>query len=168
MNNIWNELSEESKEYIRKLFNEYEPICEADLIRMNLMSDLFGKENLKPQIKTWDDLEKYDKVRSDLYAPVFSELSACNILPKGLFNKLVATIQIAELINTSYGGIVTNEEWADSSIVKHTIWYDSIDKEFCKNSSCREKTFLSFHTVEQRNEFLENNESLCKDYFMIN
>lgn len=168
MNNIWNELSEESRKEVITIYKKMESYSEWGK-RMGL-DEVFGRENLNPtpQIKTWEDLEKYNKVRADLYAPVFSELSACNILPAGLFNKLVATIKIAELINTSYGGMITDEEWNNPEIQKYCIYWSNNLKDFYYDFTYGNREFLAFHTSEQQNSFFKNNKSLCKDYYMIN
>lgn len=64
-----------------------------------------------------------------------------------------------------FGGVITNEEWEDENMVKYAICR-------CKNSisaTCCYYTyyFLSFHTAEQRDLFLKENEDLVKDYLMI-
>lgn len=176
MSNIWNELSEESKKFIISQYDFHKKskeLSKENTAIMYYLEELFSKENLcpEPQIKTWEDLEKtLSKPHIEDINDTFNAICLLFGLKMGsnpVTRKIIATYKIAVLIDANYGGVITDEEWADSSFAKHTIWYDSIDKEFCKNSSCREKTLLSFHTVEQRNEFLRNNYQLCRDYFMI-
>lgn len=76
----------------------------------------------------------------------------------------LAMAQISQLI-PYYGGKIDNDEWEDYSIRKYVIFrevnYVKLD------IFCRKYEFLAFHTAEQRDEFLKNNEQLVKDYLMI-
>lgn len=76
----------------------------------------------------------------------------------------LAMAQISQLI-PYYGGEITNDEWKDSSIRKYIIFRKMSYVGRCEAYSNSE--FLAFHTAEQRNEFLKNNEQLVKDYLMI-
>lgn len=71
--------------------------------------------------------------------------------------------QISQLM-PYYGGEITNEEWGNSS-PKYIIdrYGNMINITFHTNAYY----FLAFHTKEQRDMFLENNEQLVKDYLMI-
>lgn len=72
--------------------------------------------------------------------------------------------QISQLM-PYYGGEITNDEWKDNSIKKYVIFRGMKCVDTGINYSHYE--FLSFHTEEQRNEFLNNNKQLVKDYLMI-
>lgn len=75
----------------------------------------------------------------------------------------LAMAQISQLM-PYYGGEITNEEWGNSSSKYIIDKYDNrIDISFHRNAYY----FLAFHTSEQRDEFLKNNEQLVKDYLMI-
>lgn len=76
----------------------------------------------------------------------------------------LAMAQISQLI-PYYGGEITNDEWKDSSIRKYIILRKMSYVGRCEAYSNYE--FLAFHTAEQRDEFLKNNEQLVKDYLMI-
>lgn len=76
----------------------------------------------------------------------------------------LAMAQISQLI-PYYGGEITNDEWKDSSIRKYIIFRKMSYVGRCEAYSNYE--FLAFHTAEQRDEFLKNNEQLVKDYLMI-
>lgn len=69
----------------------------------------------------------------------------------------LAMAQISQLM-PYYGGEITGEEWENSS-PKYII-------DRCGNMT-NAYYFLAFHTKEQRDMFLENNEQLVKDYLMI-
>lgn len=77
---------------------------------------------------------------------------------------VLAMAQISQLI-PYYGGKITNDEWNDNSIKKYVIYkscnHVNVDVVFAKYE------LLAFHTQEQRDEFLKNNEQLVKDYLMI-
>lgn len=72
--------------------------------------------------------------------------------------------QISQLI-PFYGGEITDKEWKDSDMKKYVITRDGNEIRSVANYTRHE--FLAFHTSEQRDEFLKNNEQLVKDYLMI-
>ena len=63
-----------------------------------------------------------------------------------------------------FGGVVTDEEWDEDD-----LHYVIFRRGNCIVSSCNIEIhrFLAFHTAEQRDLFLEENEDLVKDYLMI-
>lgn len=71
--------------------------------------------------------------------------------------------QISQLM-PYYGGEITNEEWLESEM-KYTI--EKNGKKACGDKRVGTYMLLAFHTKEQRDEFLKNNEQLVKDYLMI-
>lgn len=76
----------------------------------------------------------------------------------------LAMAQISQLI-PFYGGEITDEEWKDGDMKKYVITRDCNEIKSVVNYIKYE--FLAFHTEEQRNVFLKNNEQLVKDYLMI-
>ena len=76
----------------------------------------------------------------------------------------LAMAQISQLM-PYYGGEITDEEWEDGTLKKFLISRDGtrILSTWYTSAYC----FLAFHTEEQRDAFLENNEQLVKDYLMI-
>ena len=66
-----------------------------------------------------------------------------------------------------YGGEITDEEWANSNLIKCSIevWNTCIHCSYVYN----ERTVLAFHTSKQRDRFLSfpENVQLVKDLFMI-
>lgn len=64
-----------------------------------------------------------------------------------------------------FGGIITDEEWTNESSVKYIIVRNNETIYQCV--SCTVYYFLAFHTKEQRDLFLEENEDLVKDYLML-
>ena len=62
-----------------------------------------------------------------------------------------------------FGGVVTDEEWCGDNW-KYVIIKINDDLEI---SGSYRYEYLAFHTEEQANSFLEENEDLVKDYYMI-
>ena len=79
----------------------------------------------------------------------------------------LAMAQISQIManDARFGGPVTDEEWKSITSSKYTIERRNNKIQTC--SCCNSYSFLSFHTSEQRNLFLEENEDLIKDYLMI-
>lgn len=79
----------------------------------------------------------------------------------------LAMARISQLManDERYGGVVTDEEWKDRGMGKSIIHRDG-GKIGCFVSSSS-YYFLAFHTDEQRELFLRENEQLVKDYLMI-
>lgn len=77
---------------------------------------------------------------------------------------MLAMAMISQLM-PYYGGAITDEEWKDDRIIKYIIYRMSnhirLDKFYTQYS------FLAFHTEEQRDNFIKNNEELVKNYLMI-
>ena len=86
---------------------------------------------------------------------------------KALAKRALAMARISQILanDERYGGVVTDEEWC-RYIPKYTIGrgFGTIRKVDDIFASYR---FLAFHTEEQRDLFLQENESLIKDYLMI-
>lgn len=76
----------------------------------------------------------------------------------------LAMAQISQLM-PFYGGEITDEEWMDSGFTKSVIFRQGNEIGFQGNYKLY--GFLAFHTREQREAFLKNNEQLVKDYLMI-
>lgn len=79
-------------------------------------------------------------------------------------NSSLAMSKISQLM-PYYGGAITKEEWNNIDIPKFSIIRDRDGIDFYLNHNFY--MFLSFHTSEQRDRFLENNEQLIKDYLML-
>lgn len=80
-----------------------------------------------------------------------------------------AMAQISQIManDKRFGGAITDKEWCDVTINKFFIYraFNGIRKDFQRTST--EYYFLAFHTAEQRDLFLKENEDLIKDYLMI-
>ena len=65
-----------------------------------------------------------------------------------------------------FGDAITEKEWADEAITKFTIIRESTGMRFRETNT--EYSFLAFHTEAERELFINENEPLIKDYFMLN
>lgn len=63
-----------------------------------------------------------------------------------------------------FGGVVTDKEWRNNNN-KYII--SRKDNKIIAEIVCTWYCFLAFHTKEQRNLFMKENEDLIKDYFML-
>jgi hypothetical protein len=79
----------------------------------------------------------------------------------------VAMSKISQIManDERFGGVITDEEWPGNN-TKYTIERLGDDK-IAFGTCGINYNFLAFHTKEQRDLFLEENEDLVKDYLMI-
>lgn len=77
-----------------------------------------------------------------------------------------AMAQISQIManDERFGGIVTDEEW-DEDNLRYVIFRRG--NSIASSCNLEIHRFLAFHTDEQRDLFLEENEDLVKDYLMI-
>ena len=78
----------------------------------------------------------------------------------------LAMARISQLLahDERYGGAITDEEWKDDRLPKFVISRVKICYEPGRVFDLYH--FLAFHTPQQRNLFLDENEWLIKDYLM--
>ena len=102
--------------------------------------------------------ERKDTNRPNNYNVFATEKQAKSALAMARISQIMAN-------DERFGGVVTDEEWKNPNIIKYAIdrklnrIYEALYSTFW--------TFLSFHTPEQRDLFLKENEDLVKDYLMI-
>lgn len=131
-------------------------------------------EEQKPKIpKTWSEMVKNDSIK-------YMKVLTCNKYDDNgnlvddcctgqgtkIEKSALAFIKIHQLIEISYGGNITDEEWKDGNY-KYGIY---IYKGTIKTAEfINQKEHVTFHTNEQRKEFLSypENISLIKDFYMI-
>lgn len=83
-------------------------------------------------------------------------------------NAANALVAINTLINESYGGLVSNEEWNNPEIPIYTIYKDRRCRNFYVGKTCVHSA-IAFHTKEDAKSFLSDSEhvDLIKNYYMI-
>lgn len=79
----------------------------------------------------------------------------------------LAMAQISQIManDERFGGIITDEEWNDVTMTKRCII--RCGKRLIADDSNLNYQFLAFHTEEQRELFIEENEDLVMDYLMM-
>lgn len=82
----------------------------------------------------------------------------------------LAMARISQLMahDERYGGVVTDEEWKEAQ-AKDLRLYGVVkwDGKISDMNATELHLFLAFHTPEQRDLFIKENERLVKDYLMI-
>lgn len=83
-----------------------------------------------------------------------------------LTKSALAMARISQIManDPRFGGPVTDEEWGRTK-TKYVI--ERIGNDICKSHYQVTYEFLAFHTPKLRDLFLEENEDLVKDYFML-
>jgi len=78
-----------------------------------------------------------------------------------------AMAQISQIManDERFGGVITDEEWKNPYNTEFVIKRRNNDIDF--TTSFGYYGFLAFHTEEQRDMFLKENEDLVKDYLII-
>ena len=78
----------------------------------------------------------------------------------------LAMARISQIManDSRFGGAITDGEWNNDNS-KYTI--RRLGNTISSDINTFNYTFLAFHTKEQRNLFLEENEDLVKEYFML-
>lgn len=91
----------------------------------------------------------------------------CFFFTKKQAKSALAMAQISQIManDPRFGGPVTDKEWMDPEKSKYVIFRHccNITKEIYNFTYA----FLAFHTPQQRDLFLEENEDLVKDYLMV-
>ena len=130
----------------------------------------------KPTIKKWrdDTNAKFNGWYISSGAEIidindmFNTRTAYNVfVTRKQAKSALAMARISQIMvnDKRFGGPIPDEDWADHDMPKYCIirYYEKISREIRYNTYC----FLAFHTREQRDSFLEENEDLVKDYLML-
>lgn len=130
----------------------------------------------KPIVKRWRDKE--NNTINGFYIG-----HECSIIPVIQYRNVVsshnifatekeaksalAMAQISQIIanDKRFGGPITDEEWKIYGVTKWTI--ERSENKILTTFRHYTYTFLAFHTPEQCNLFLKENEDLIRDYLML-
>lgn len=131
----------------------------------------------KIDIKTWEDLMGTIIPKKSFYVTDYSDIKKMSVdeckfveAHKNVFiderhaKSALAMAQISQLI-PYFGVEITEEEWNNINIPKYRL--GKVKNEIIEDITFAHYSLLSFHTPEQRDEFLKYNEQLVKDYLMI-
>lgn len=139
-------------------------------------SSTFECIKFKPiEKKRWRDNEEeyitgcYIEVNSEIL-PVMDQNTSSNynvFATRKQATSALAMARISQIManDERFGGVITDEEWKD----RHTIKFTIIKRLNLISlvPLYKDYEFLAFHTKEQRDLFLEENEDLVKDFLMI-
>lgn len=171
MKDLFNNLSDENKEIIKNLYNlnlnNFKNSTNTEVISnaLNVCTaffNIFGSDEFDgvPTIDSWNDIERIENIKN--LSLTSNNYAFSNFLSK----KAINYFKIILLIENGYGGIISNEEWKDSSIQKFTI-VPVIDKDITYNivNNAYPKHPLSFRSQDDAKRFFDNNEELVKNYY---
>lgn len=190
---IWDELSNVKKNELQKTYDFYkrnmsslESGSTTAMINYGYMlalEETFGKEALTSEkfVLTWEDFEtitgctlREEYVENDCYVQGiimdnfdFSlDGSDKSFKDNKFVRHAMAAFKIQKLIEVGYGGIITEDEWADQEIDKYNIGCNATLKEYyIQQIGCNVKEIIAFRTRELAEEFLFYNKQLLDDYF---
>lgn len=130
----------------------------------------------KPITKSWRD--DYSKSISGYVIDINSIIYKRNNVTNGSSNynlfaskkqakSALAMAQISQIManDERFGGIITDEEWKNPDVKKYCI--NKFGSKLAWDFYATAYHFLAFHTEEQCNLFLEENEDLIRDYLMV-
>lgn len=159
---------------MKKITIELPDDCEVKIIKKE--NNIEGKLE-KPVIKTYQDLiDNNIKINVGYWINPISDIyKTCNFTINSEEDKNVAASEkvaksmlamamISQLM-PYYGGEITDEEWKNENLRKNIIGRQDSNIFLDYNYGVYE--FLAFHTEDQRDKFITNNEQLVKDYLMI-
>lgn len=123
-----------------------------------------------PIVKGWY-LDEYGVTAYNKYGATFLKWKDGNLnvfATEKQAKSALAMAQISQIManDEKFGGPVTDKEWNNIHILKSTIIRTKED--IIPSTAISNYYFLAFHTQEQRDLFLKENEDLVKDYLMIN
>lgn len=146
--------------------------CEVKIIKKEEKKE----EKKEPVIKTFEDLisnkikiSGYFISNQDATIKVNGSCEASKIMKDVASSYKVAKSMLAMAIISQlmpfYGKEITDKEWEDRKLPKFVIGKNQ--NLIYSNINYTDYCFLSFHTSDQRDDFLKYNEQLVKDYLMI-
>ncbi|MBO7079100.1 MAG: hypothetical protein J6W64_04760 [Bacilli bacterium] len=109
----------------------------------------------------WNGIVKYCRAQwntSSAYDVFATEKQAKSALAMARISQIMAN-------DERFGGVVTDEEWENEHTIKFIILRRLNRISFIRLH--KDYEFLAFHTPQQRDLFLQENEDLVRDYLMI-
>lgn len=116
------------------------------------------------KFKTWDD---YIKEHNIFYKPTIIINNVYDTTSK-YSKSVIALYKIFFIIDSYYGGLITNEEWLEKNFKYYIEYHANVG--YSINSHPSKILPISFHENKQAKQFLSKKENinLLNDYFMIN
>ena len=109
---------------------------------------------------------KYHHVAGKYYGLPWKDGNLNIFATKKQAKSALAMAQISQIManDERFGGVITDAEWLQDFFKYAITRVSSMIVKGCYTTNYK---FLAFHTQEQRNLFLKENEDLVKDYLMI-
>lgn len=131
----------------------------------------FTARELNPKVQVWEDISTLKGYFIDINSrikvigtPLAADTNKNIALTERHCKKILAIAQISQLM-PYYGGGITDKEWGNSFMIKYAI--NRMHNHLLVDEALTNYRFLAFHTKEQRNDFLQYNERLVRDYYMM-
>lgn len=170
---IWCEVSEIARTKIKEQYSRAKD--KGNFGGYSILEEIFGKNNVcEKEILTWDDLCKagltHDASVSILHNDICNDGNPAESY-YGLYSrKAIATLKIAQLVESAYGGFPTDKDIEDNSkeLFHISLAIDgSIHVKPWNGNNIRAFMPLVFKTEELATKFLKNNRDLVSDFYMI-
>lgn len=188
---LWNNLSEEGKEWIKKKYAATESQEEKDVIQrtfgISFSMSLHGSEVVDSDPKNWEDIEKLGYRVEEDYTDETVFVDGIHLVgfdhdltaQTGTFQdnpivqRVIAELKIYKIIELGYGGHITESEWNNPAQTKYIIKYNPPQGKYWNGDlyeivkETTSKEFLAFRSRELAEQFFSANRYLVDDYFMI-
>lgn len=144
---------------------------EIDKEKSTFENIIFKKKETKPWRKKYNNVNGYYIGEFSVIKPI-SDIrwmpTEFNVFAtKKQAESALAMAQISQIMvnDPRFGGNISDEEWQATCVPKWTIYRR--ESRYCTEIYYGTYVFLAFHTKEQRDLFLKENEDLVKQYLMI-
>ena len=173
----WSKLTENEKKNVREVYTNHQDWTDV----INALVDRFGKHNLGVVINDWEDTFKLiqDKFEQDFNFTDTDFYRGLNILmeneDKKLFNKIIATYKIIEIMRFSYGDVISDDEWKSYKESPYT-YYSIVCRDngtilikLVDDDRPIDRSLLTFRSLPEAERFMKSttNFELIKQYYML-
>ena len=145
--------------------------CKVQIVEQS-KEDKENKEDKK--IKTYQDLIDNNYEITGFHINDYSQIKFIsgwanndnkNVASSEKVAKSMLAMAMISQLMPYYGGEITDEEWKNIAIMKYSFL--TRNNNIVGFVTAGDKCFFAFHTEKQRDDFLNCNKQLVKDYLMI-
>lgn len=174
----WSKLTEEEKKNVREVYKNHPDWTDV----INALVDKFGRHNLYSKVNDWKETFELIQNRFDYVFNIKDTdfYRGLNILmeykDKKVFDKIIATYKIIEILEYGYDGVISDKEWKSYkdttdtyySIVcrdNGTILIELVDSE----EQPVNRNLLTFRSLLDAERFMKSTENfeLVRQYYML-
>nr|DAT90335.1 MAG TPA: hypothetical protein [Caudoviricetes sp.] len=131
-------------------------------------------KKIKLEVKVFEDIKHINGYYINTHSGIYEITQVNDDTNRNVFltekhaKSALAMAQISQLL-PYYGGEITDEEWRDTRIPKYSLGLRRGETKWCYSIALiyAIKDFLCFHSKEEAQRFLDSNEDLVRDYYMI-